>query len=190
MLAASRHCSRGNITVFSPLKKDGPSTWVALRLFDDPVFQHPFPHRGQFRKILFFVEDDGIDVENVRVVIHVGELAPDHGVFLFFDMNFERIAVWLPAGASGDEDFVHVLPLVVQHVVQDLRFERTEILVPRPVSDFFDEVLAIDQEAGNEKRAPEVVVLRAVGERAGAKFQMVHEKVLLRGKKFILIMLW
>ena len=150
-----------------------------MLLFVDIVFfDEPRLHLGELGEIGVFVEDDGVHAEEDRASVHAifqrGDVAPDHRVFLFFDADVERIAHRLPALAAADEDFAMVLPFIVEHIVQNLRFERAEVLVVRPVSDLLDEIFAIEQDVHDGKRELEAVVLFVVGECSWAKRQLVH----------------
>lgn len=150
-----------------------------MLLFVDIVFfDEPRLHLGELGEIFVFVEDDGVHAEedrtSVRTVFQRGDVAPDHRVFLFFDVDVERIAHRLAALATADEDFAVVLPFVVEHIVQDIRFERAEVLVVRPVPDLLDEIFAIKQDVHDGKREFEIVVFFVVCKRPRAKRQLGH----------------
>lgn len=142
------------------------------------VLDHPPLHRRELGEVGFFVEDDGVHAEEfcaaARAVFDGGDAAPDYGVALLFDVDVERVAHGLAAVAAGEEDAAVVFPLVVQHVVEDVGLERTEVLVVRPHTDLPDEVLAIEQDMGDGQCAREVSVVFVVGECPGLERELCH----------------
>lgn len=151
---------------------------AARRLFCEVIFDHPPLHSRKLSEVGCFIEDDGVHAEEfcaaVDAVFQHGETAPGHGVFLLFDVDVERVAEGLAAVAAGEEDAAVVFPLVVQHVVEDVGLERTEVLVVRPHTDLPDEVLAIEQDMGDGQCAREVSVVFVVGECPGLERELCH----------------
>lgn len=142
------------------------------------VLDHPPLHGCELGEVGFFVEDDGVHAEEPRAaadaVFDGGDAAPEDGVALLFDVDVERVAEGLAAVAAGEEDVAVVLPLVMQHIIQDVGLERAEVLVVRPRADLPDEVFAIEQDVGDGHRAREVIVVFVVGECSGLERELGH----------------
>lgn len=161
---------------------------AARRLFCEIVLDHPPLHRGELGEVGFFVEDDGIHAEELCAAAYAvfdgGDAAPDHGVAFLFDVDVERVTQGLAAVAAGEEDVAVVLPLMVQHVIENGGLERAEMLVVRPRPDLLDEIFAIEQDVGDGYRAREVIVVFVVGECSGLECELGHADASLCDENF------